>query len=520
MRFFSTRHWAFWLAILAAPAARGVEFDAAAPRAFPGLGVKIPMLARAVGLPERMPMTNILLLRDDGGGDFRLDFFSPVEMWRLHQLAGQWMDASGNLLRLARATFRPPEPDAPWLTHDDFQSLVLCDENRVTSRSPRATLVEWAEAFAQARVVNTRELMINRFALDGAFQLTLDDPAATLYLLRPRFPDGRASEWFALLLKTPAATPAKEVLETLDTIVLPAISTLSRFEMKEAPEGARVDQTRLSSDTPGDHPSRVLARHTVEPYPAWSVTELDNAVLLSDVPKFEEDANNREITRVLPPLRESFASLLPPFFEAPDISVVRITASALMFQRYAGAETGWAAGIYVPARRELVMRQGFSLDETLRVFKHESLHQYLHGAYAGLVTPAWFNEGHAVLFEASRITLGGVVIFEPHPVYADIARKNAETFAERLPGLLTMPYADFYAGDDEARQANYALAWSFIYYLRMGAPGESQAPHAAIIPLFAEGLRETGDPAEATALLFENLDMEKLQDAYKAFISR
>ena len=494
------------------------SFDATAPRAFPELGVKIPMLQNTIGLPGRMPMTNLLFFHDDGG-DFRLDFFHPPEMWRLHQLVGQWLDPSGNLLQLARVTFRPPEPDAPWLTRDDFQAMVLNDDNRVTSRSPLPVLVEWAETFANAAVTNTREVMINRFSLGGAYLLTLDDPTTTLHLLRPRFPDGRTSEWFALLVKTPAATPAKDVREILDTIVLPAISTLTRFEVNAPSETASVDQTRLSADTPGgvDHPARVLARHTVAPYPAWSVTELDHAIILSDVPEREEDANNRAFDRLLPPLRGAFAELLPPFSDAPDVAVVRVTASELMYQRYAGEKTEWAAGIYVPLRRELVMRQGLSLDETLRVFKHESLHQYLHGAFAGITAPAWFNEGHAVYFEAASLKPGGSIVFEPHPVFHDLARKNLPAFAERIPALLAMSYADFYAGSDDDRRLNYALAWSFIYYLRNGAPKESSTPHADIIPFFIETLRETGDPAEATEILLETFDLEKLQDAYTAF---
>jgi len=503
------------LQTLAAPV-----FESTAPASFPTLGVKLPLLSNAIGLPERMPMTNLLFLHDEES-DYRLDFFSPFELWSLHQLVGQWLDPEGNLLRLARATHRPPEPGAPWLTHADFQTLVLCDENRVTSRSPRDVLVEWAETFTRAKVVNTREIMINRFALDGALLLTLDEPNTTLYLLRPRFPDRRPSDWFALLVKTPAATPAKDVQEIINTLVLPHISTLSRFETAEPSATAAVDQSRLSKDTPGglDHPSRVIARRTVAPHPEWRVTELDHAILLSDVLKREEDINNREITRLLPPLREAFEKFLPPFSNAPDIAVVRIVASPLMFQRYGGAETEWAAGIYVPARRELVLREGISLDETLRVFKHESLHQYLHGAFAGLSVPAWFNEGHAAFFENAELK-AGVLSLPPHPVFAALLKQNADRFTERLPELLEMTYAEFYAGTDEDRRLNYALAWSFIHYLRNGAPKEYGTPHAEIIPWFTEALRETGDPAEAVERLFEMLDMEKLQEAYKAFWTR
>jgi len=148
--------------------------DFSLPKSFPELGVKIPVLNRAVALPERLPQTHMLFFHD-ADGDFRLDFFSPLEMWHLHQLVGQWIDAEGNLVRLARVTHRPPEHGAPMLTHDDFNALVLGDQNRLNANSPRAELLEWVETFTRSTVLNTREIMINRFALDDALHLALDD---------------------------------------------------------------------------------------------------------------------------------------------------------------------------------------------------------------------------------------------------------------------------------------------------------------------------------------------------------
>ncbi len=498
--------------LLAAP-----EFDASILKAFPELGVKLPLLARATALPERMPLTQMLFFHEPDA-DLRVDFFSPLEIWYLNQLVGQWVDLEGNFLRLARVTCRPPEPDAPALTYDDFQSLVLTDDNRITSRSPRTELLEWAQTFTRQTVLNTQDVMINRFALDDALLLTLDDPSTSLYLLRPRFADHRPSEWFALILSTPAF-PQKQAQALVESTVIPALATLSRFEAARLSDVAVVDQTRLTAKTPGglDHPVRVLARRTVTPYPAWRVTELDNAILLSDVPKLVGESFFNDATRLLPPFRRTLATLLPPFSDAPDIAVVRIVRSALMFQRYAGETQKWAAGLYVPGRRELVMRQADSLDEMLRVFKHESTHQYLHAAFAGLPTSAWFNEGHAVFFESTTQKSGGAITFDEHPLYIELLTQNLDAFVELLPDLLTWSYADFYAGTDDDRRFRYALSWAFIYYLHKGAPLEFRTPHADLVQVYVDALRDSGNPDEATLQMLSTTELPKLQSAFKTF---
>lgn len=524
MKICRSKFYAACVLLVSAGAALALpEFDAAQPKAFPEQGVRFPVLARATALPERMPETRLFFFNEDGE-DERLDFFSPPMLWYLDQLVGQWITADGVALRVARVTCRPPELDAPALTYEDFADFVLSDENRITKRTPQPELLEWVRVFTGMKTAAVQEVMINRFHLEDALLVNVEDPWTFVYLLRPKFADNRTSNWMAFVLKAPSDTAAegetpKQWQAMIEEQVVKQLATLSRFEMGRDEEGAVMNRKGLGAATPGgeDHPVRLVARRTVAPYPAWRVTEIDNAILLSDVPEIVGDAFANEVTRVFQPLRRGMARLLPPFSDAPDIAVVRIVRSGMMFERYAGETHKWAAGIYVPSRRELVMRQADAIDEMMRVFKHESTHQYLHGAFAGLDISAWFNEGHAVFFESTTVTQTGRVEFDEHRSYIDIVTQNLDAMTELLESLFAWSYQDFYAGTDDERRARYALSWAFVYYVYKGAPLEHQPTHASLFTTYADALYETGDSREATRRMLATTTMPSLKYNFKNF---
>ena len=131
----------------------------------------------------------------------------------------------------------------------------------------------------------------------------------------------------------------------------------------------------------------------------------------------------------------------------------------------------WSAALWSPQHRELVLyypEQG--LETLLRTVWHEALHQHLDYACSMIQSPAWFNEGHAVLFEHSHFNLDGEIVFDVVPDAVAAIKPNPSEIAEFLPSFFEMDYPDFYSGSSEERIFKYHIAWSVAYFLQVGAP--------------------------------------------------
>ena len=64
------------------------------------------------------------------------------------------------------------------------------------------------------------------------------------------------------------------------------------------------------------------------------------------------------------------------------------------------------------------------------------------------------------------------------------------------------------------------MAWGLAYYLQKGLPvsGDSKA-FRQILPKYAAALKKTRDDEKATKLAFEDIEMERFQEAFKNFWS-
>ena len=243
------------------------------------------------------------------------------------------------------------------------------------------------------------------------------------------------------------------------------------------------------------------AAHSVAAYDFWYCTPGEDFVILDDLKDGRSFVSS--LTNDLAVWRGRFAAALPPKADTTNtLSVARIYRDRSDFLLAAGEDMQWAAAYWNVRRRELVacMPADGSLAELRRTFRHEAFHQYLSYATAMIQVSPWLNEGYAQYFEDE-----GRDTFD-----LKVTEEQWDEVELSLPALMTMDYAQFYAGTDAQRRTNYRLAWSVAYFLEQGAREVPHDPFRNLKRLYFETLSETRDMRKATEAAFESEDALKL----------
>jgi hypothetical protein len=282
------------------------------------------------------------------------------------------------------------------------------------------------------------------------------------------------------------------------------------------PSARRAGGNESATDSPG----RAAALKSIANMQDWWFAETAEYIFLSDIRSAPGRALVRDLQSDIPSLRRAFAVLVPPIETSSGTSVVRIYEDRDAYKRYVGKEMEWSSGAWIPARRELViLSQQNDRDRTLTIVKHEGFHQYLFHACGMTPNAAWFDEGHAALFESSNVDRAGHVdLVEGDRCSYLMTRLDAASAA--IPKVIAMDHAAFYAGSNDQRALNYSTAWGLAYYLHKGAPARKQSAYAEIIPAYLSALEATRDPGKATAAAFSGTDMAVFQKDFLDFWKR
>lgn len=460
-------------------AAAGIRFSGRIE--FAEHGLTIPALDGAQPYPAKMPevKSRIEIAAD---GPVRLDYHRPEELWWLRMLCGQWADREGNLFTVAALSHLPPEKNLPLYTYRDFMDVLLVDQNRINPDS-RDEAVAAAEVFGGFKGGERETISVNRFHLSDSFHLKTDNPKQFVYLVRPaQKNDAARPDWFLIRVEQAGSEPAEFVRRNIERQLIDFIEKTGKPNpVEESDDGVRA-----------------LAEKSIRFYPQWRRTDGDNFVLITDADEQIGRALIAEIRRAKPILDSVFRKRIPPPGEFPQTDFIRLIGSSEQFVRFVGQDLSWAAGVYVPSRRELVLKTAVSQEETLKVFRHETFHQYLAGVYGDLPFAPWFNEGHAVLFETAQISARDIA-YPVNQAYEDLVFDNLERIKEYLPGFLSASYQSFYSVN---RELNYALACTLVRYLQFAAKDESRKPYGDAIEKYTASLLETGDPVQAIRAAF------------------
>lgn len=502
--------------LLVAAAAAGdvrLRFIRSAELADAGLRLLLPAGAVADPLPPPAVMDGHF---ERGGVRQPVRLQNPLEVWRWRQREGRWADERGTRLVLASATLAPPERQVNLAPVDEIEPLL---GRSVTGRAWREPdLGLWLSLFwGQPAPLKGTPPARTPFAMAEAWLFRKEAPERGLACAF-RLKSGPEA-WRVVLLEPAVEVDMASAEKAFVEDLLPSIQYLGK---RAVPSSAFPRAPAASGGAAEDAPREASirrARESIRNMKGWWAAEGPHTIVLSNIRAGRSQLVDA-ILEDLEILRTAWEAKVPPWEADREVALVRVFGTAEEYVRYVGPEQAWTSGLWVPMRRELVIRP---LDEAgvsrnrravLGIVYHEAFHQYLDEAFGRIQASPWFNEGHAQYFASAAIG-GRRVRFEPDPQARALLETMARAGSLDPAPLFRLDYAGFYARDERLRREHYALAWGLVYFLREG--GKKAEPWASLPDRYAAALKATRDPAAATAKALEGVDLKALAEALRQF---
>lgn len=502
--------------VLSAPSFR-------ADKNYPEIGLRMRVLGGSVPEPLPTHKTYTYTFTRDGES-YKQDRFDAYELWYATQNVGQWRDNAGNVMIIGRASRLLPriEMDTKHVPRDAFET-AMADPATEFDPENNASLTAWVTDFSGCTPLQPENLRTG-FNLTHALFFPVEEAFTLVYAFRAktRLPNGKTmpSDWFCVVVKIDDGTPKSKTRKDFETQFLANVAALPRSSLPAAATKTAIKPSVPSAANIPEHPSRTAARKSIANMKGWWYAETPEYIFLSDIRSAGGKALVRDLQKNMPVLRSAFMSLIPPFTDNTDVSVVRIYQESEAYKQYVGQDNEWSVGFWIPTRRELViLAQDKEREQTMRVITHESFHQYLFYACNMIPNAVWYNEGHACFFEAAQVGSRGRITISENSRANHLGR-NLDAAAALIPKLLKYEYNDFYKSSKEQRTLNYTTAWALIYFLRRGVPEEKLDAYAGILDAYLNSLAATKNAATATETAFENIDMTKFQKAFTDFWRR
>jgi hypothetical protein len=482
----------------------------------PDAGLTVELMPGAAEMPRPPPTVHTYTVRH-GAETWQEERFSPVDLWRHEQFAGQWRDEDGNKLLLAVAG----RPLPTGFTHEH----VTRDEYDAGARDTGGSawsvddLSTWAATYAGFTPAAATPVPRRPFRLAGLLRMlppANDRLVAYLFRLNRRAAgQSRAPEsWFLAVFELAAGHTRDDALAVIEDEFFGKLS-VGRSRPPTGPEPSKSFQStqfRNAAGRAADYEaSRRSVREGIRNMRNWWYAETPNYILLSDLGT-RHRVPLKKLQEQIEIVRGGFDALIPPQTDIGAVSVIRAFANAEEYERYVGPDYAWTSGVWVPSRKELVIRPaewGRSAEQREYLFRiayHEGFHQYLYYALDRLTASPWFNEGHAALFESADVSARRIAINESerHVATLQAMLKQGELPVMRV---LFMSYADFYSGDDRSRSECYAVAWGIVYFLHKAAGIGHTGDYSAIVPAYLSALSELRDADSATRRAFADVEM-------------
>ena len=499
---------------------KGTELD--------GLGLSLRLMSNAHEKPLRAPDAYTYLF-SDGFTERRIEMFDPYDLWLREQHAGEWEDSFGNVLTLAE--IRAPLPAGFEREHATREEYAT--RRRLTPAPAHwtpAALAAWVASFT--RVDGVRPEPDPRppfqFAQLIRFGFPDQDPPQLAYAfqLNPRaIGQGHVDRrWYFAWFQLEPDFTVEEADAEITRYFLHYVSTLSG----PAPAGAPAPSAKFQDEdlapqarSRRTRESRERVARSIANMEDWWFVETRHFIILSNM-KVRYRSMVKDLQADLETLWEAYERLIPPRGPLSAVSVVRIFATPEEYEAFVGPEHKWTGGLWMTAAQELVIRPlsaGGSREQRERILRtcyHESFHQYIYYALNRVETDAWFNEGHAVMFENADIGNRGVRIDE-FDAMADKLLTVLDDGSPSLADLFGKGYADFYGDDPEQRLRHYTLAWGLVYYLRKGVPDNRQSGFPHLLDDYLASLRIAGKPGAVLDAILSDADIEALERELESF---
>lgn len=492
--------------------ARKADINFSAATELGSLGLRIRVMPDAVETPAASPAATTYRITDKKGTR-TVDCYAPADLWRQRHFAGAWIDPDGNRLIVAAMRTAPlTDLPRPYIAQDEFDDAMKRAKTVAADDSTEA-LTAWASAFTgysditpavvakpPARI---RKLITFTFAGKPTEWACAFRPPASAHTTA-----GSAPAWIFVRITCNPTVSTAALTEAMTTQFLPNILLTNRAP-KENDNPSAVFQNRRTavvgneSDAHADSQQQVI--DSIRNMNDWWYAETPNFILLSNLDRKHRDVI-KELQLNLEKWRGSYASVIPPSRPIQAIGVVRMLATDAEYETYVGREQAWTSGLWIGARKELVIRPltgslAAQRDRYLGVVAHEAFHQYITYALNYVQTAPWFNEGHAAMFESAEIAQGKVRI-EESTSYSPIVEALVKAKGFSIQPLLQMDYTQFYTGDSAAIRNHYALAYALVYYLHKSAARTPKSPFHDALATYVRELESQKDPALATPAAF------------------
>ena len=494
----------------------------------PDLALKIRLMPNAKAVPLPAPTVYPYVARESTGtGDAprRIDMYDPYEVWRIEQNGGLWTDDYGNVLVIAALTepFPGVSPNRRHMTREEY------DRRKAAARKSAGAwtqdrILQWVTDFTGATKAEAEAIKRPPFNLAKLLKFTFHGiPAQKLayaFQMKRRTIGSRQSRgetWVFAIFNLNPMVNVEAARQEIRSNFLPSIITVKapiRPGAQTGPEPKTHKATPPGSAPNQYEASRKRVADSIRNLENWWYEETPNYIILSNLRK-RHRVMVRHLRTNIEIMRNAYTQLVPPRRDIASVSVIRIFATPEEYETFVGPDYRWTGGLWMSNKKELVIRPidwGGSRDQRDRVLSvayHEGFHQYLaHALDENLASP-WFNEGHAALFEAADLRGTRLQIPENQDHVKPLELLAKAKKLDVRP-ILPMDYARFYAGTDDDRRRNYALAWGLIYYLRKAAPALEKKQYLTIADRYCEALVKTGHPTVASALAFKDVDLAAL----------
>ena len=479
------------------------------PEEFPDLALRCMVPAGAKAEPVEMPRATAYLVTGADGGYRLEDRYKVFDLWRADAIRARWVDGEGNRFSICRLRQKPPDD-----TEDgDRTRLDFRARHAKAALGPKdlESLDEAAYLLAPADVEERlRPRRSQRQNLAALWRYSTTNSAAQVYAFRPRVETGKRSDWYLASLVSEDPEAEEKMSAWLDEV------SAVRNPVAKASAGAGSPSATETDLLAEDY------RRNVANYSGWHFTSASNIVVVDSMSGSAREPFVRALTNTLSRMQAEYRAVAPsPLSDDSHIAAVRVFGTREEYLAYVGTDMKWSAALWSPQHRELVMYlPETGVERLLRTAWHEAFHQHLDYACSMIQAPAWFNEGHAVLFENTHFDMDGRIVFDAVPEAVAAVKPDAESLAGQLPALFAMDYPDFYSGDSGERELKYHLAWSVAFFLQTGAPDVRFQPFKNLRADMMRELVRTRDRNAASRTVLSG-EMEKdLVDEWLAFWRR
>ncbi len=503
---------------------RGVTFGADAAIPAEGLSFRVMRGAEPMGLPQ--PTVYYYRMRDGSS----LERFYPRDLWYPSVYLGRWEDPSGMTLVMGGLGPMPPPFPREHASREEYAEAVSTHQPQVPETTDE--LKKWLKAFTgvqpagEPRAIRPGPRLDTALAIDFAHG---ERPRiGYVFRFNPNIHGVDPDQWFVAFFELPRGMEVEEVTDAIERDFIGSLATTTKSDdpaTRVAEQFQATDLTQREDDrSPAFLESRERAINSIRGLPGWWFVETQNYLFVSDLRGGRRSFVQR-LQKDLEAIRAIYEEMFPPRRPIEAVSLVRVFADAEDYVRYVGEEHRDTGGVWMPNKRELVIRPfdwGNELERRARmasIVYHEAFHQYIFYAFDLIRTSPWYNEGHAVFFEGADLRRDDLRVDEVER-YAQVLESLAEAGTLPIGRLLLLDYDEFYAnrtGDMNARRANYAMGWGLIYYLRKGAPIEADNRYEEIIARYEDALWETRDEVAATRKAFEGVNMRAFSESLTDF---